>query len=538
MIRNSIARQVLTVIVMVNLVVAVVAGAYLTYSLSVTNSFSQLTSRDMRAAIETQGILSDFKTQVQEWKNVLLRGHDQDQREKYWGQFKEQEASIQKSLDKLLPLVDDAQARDLLERFQTAHQRMGESYREGFQDFVDSGFDHTAGDAAVAGIDREPARLINNATTRIRKLASGEAGRLESSARSNTMLAGAALLIAVVLGTLVTALMINRQVIRPTRLIAGELEKLGDGELGEKPTLQRQDEIGRLAEAARKLHDFLNEIQQTTRTNAADLTTIRDTVGSGARDVAERSEQARQRIDQMATAMNEMASTASEVAQHASNVSTRVDETTSETDRASANITTSVASMNRLSEQVRSTSETVVALAENNKKVSSVMEVIREIADQTNLLALNAAIEAARAGEAGRGFSVVADEVRNLAAKTQEATGEIDGIVSSIASGSDEATEYMKASETVTEECVQQVSEVQQIITDINARMNEIRDATTQVATAAEEQTSTSEDISRNITEVSELADGMSEASEANLKTIPELEAMASSATNLANRIR
>lgn len=538
MIRSSIARQVLTVIILVNLVVAVVAGAYLTYSLSLTNSFSQLASRDMRAAIEAQGVLSDFKTQVQEWKNVLLRGHDQDQREKYWSQFREQEASIQESLDKLLPLVEDAQARDLLERFQTAHQRMGDAYREGFQEFMDSGFDHTAGDAAVAGIDREPARLITNATARIRELATGEAGRLESSARSNTMLAGAALLLAVVLGTIVTAVMINRQVIRPTRLIAGQLETLGDGELGEKPTLQRQDEIGRLAEGTRKLHDFLNEIQQTTRTNAADLTTIRDTVGSGARDVAERSEQARQRIDQMATAMNEMASTASEVAQHASNVSTRVDETTSETDRASANITTSVESMNRLSEQVRSTSETVVALAENNKKVSSVMEVIREIADQTNLLALNAAIEAARAGEAGRGFSVVADEVRNLAAKTQEATGEIDGIVSSIASGSDAATEYMKASETVTEECVQQVSEVQQIITDINARMNEIRDATTQVATAAEEQTSTSEDISRNITEVSELAEAMSEASEANLKTIPELEAMASSATNLANRIR
>ncbi|MFO7786277.1 MAG: methyl-accepting chemotaxis protein [Halospina sp.] len=538
MIRNSIARQVLTVIVMVNLVVAVVAGAYLTYSLSATNSFSQLASRDMRAAIEAQGILSDFKTQVQEWKNVLLRGHDQDQREKYWGQFKEQEASIQESLDRVLPLVEDAQARDLLEQFQRAHQRMGEAYREGFQDFVDSGFDHIAGDAAVAGIDREPARLINDAAARIRELATSEANRLESSARSNTLLAGAALLIAVVLGTIVTALMINRQVIRPTRLIAGELEKLGDGELGEKPTLQRQDEIGRLAEAARKLHDFLNEIQQTTRTNAADLTTIRDTVGSGAQDVAERSEQARQRIDQMATAMNEMASTASEVAQHASNVSTRVDETTSETDRANANITTSVESMKRLSEQVRSTSETVLALAENNKKVSSVMEVIREIADQTNLLALNAAIEAARAGDAGRGFSVVADEVRNLAAKTQEATGEIDGIVNSIASGSDEATEYMKASETVTEECVQQVSEVQQIITDINTRMNEIRDATTQVATAAEEQTSTSEDISRNITEVSELAEAMNEASEANLKTIPELEAMASSATNLANRIR
>ncbi|XOZ33003.1 methyl-accepting chemotaxis protein [Halomonadaceae bacterium KBTZ08] len=538
MIRSSIARQVLVAILVANVAVAVVAGAYLSYSLSVTESFSRLTSQDMRAATEAQSVLADFKTQVQEWKNVLLRGHDQSQRDKYWSDFKEREASIQESLDELLPLVSDAKARDLLQRFQKAHRRMGDSYREGYQSFVDSGFDHTEGDAAVQGIDREPARLINEATERIREVASGEATELATSARSTTLWAGSGLLIAVLLGTFITAFMINRQVIQPTRLIAGQLEKLGEGELGERASLERQDELGRLAEAARKLHDFLNEIQQVTRTNAADLTTIKDTIGSGARDVAERSEQARQRIDQMATAMNEMASTASEVAQHAANVSTRVDETTSETDHANRNIATSVESMNRLSEQVRSTSETVVALAENNKKVSNVMKVIREIADQTNLLALNAAIEAARAGDAGRGFSVVADEVRNLAGKTQEATGEIDEIVNSIASGSDEATEYMKASETVTEECVQQVTEVQRIISDINARMNEVRDETTQVATAAEEQTSTSEEINRNITEVTELAEAMNEASDANLKTIPELESMAASATNLANRIR
>ena len=538
MIRNSIARQVLAVVLMANITVAIVAGAYLAYSLSVADSFSRLTSRDMRAAIEAQTVLSDFKTQVQEWKNVLLRGHDPEQREKYWSQFREQEASIQDSLESLLPLVDDPEARDLLSRFQTAHERMGESYREGFDAFVDSGFDHTAGDAAVQGIDREPAQLISDATSRIREMATKDAVELDQSSHSNTMLAGAILLLTIVVGTIITVLLINRQIIGPTRQIAGQLEKLGDGELGDRPSLKRADEIGWLADAARKLHDFLNEIKQTTQTNSVDLATIKDTISSGAHDVSDRSEQARVRIDQMATSMNEMMSTASEVAQHAAHVSTRVDETTSETDRANTNIQTSVQSMERLSEQVRSTSETVVALAEHNKKVSSVMEVIREIADQTNLLALNAAIEAARAGDAGRGFSVVADEVRNLAAKTQEATGEIDGIVSSIASGSDEATEYMKASEVVTEECVQQVSEIQRIISDINTRMGEIRDATTQVATAAEEQTSTSEEINRNITEVSELAEKMSEASRANLETIPELDAMASSATNLANRIR
>nr|WP_243402343.1 methyl-accepting chemotaxis protein [Tamilnaduibacter salinus] len=438
----------------------------------------------------------------------------------------------------MLPLITDEESKQLLERFAKAHRRMGDAYREGYQRFVDSGFDHTAGDSAVRGIDREPAALINEATQRIAKLSREKANTLESSARSNTMLAGTGLLAAVILGTIVSVVIINRQVIRPTVAISSQLEQLGEGDLGQKSTIHRADELGRLADAARKLHDFLNEIKQTTQTNAADLATIKETITTGAHDIADKSTQAHERIDQMAAAMNEMSSTANEVAQHAASVSTRVDETTSETGLADQNIATSVDSMGRLSEQIRATSETVTTLAESNKKVSSVMEVIREIADQTNLLALNAAIEAARAGDAGRGFSVVADEVRSLAGKTQEATVEIDAIVSSIASGSEQATQYMQTSESVTDDCVQQVSEVQRIVKDINERMSEIREATTQVATAAEEQTSVSEDISQNITEIANLSEDMSQASKSNLKTIPELEAMASTANNLAHRIR
>ncbi|PVY78169.1 methyl-accepting chemotaxis protein [Tamilnaduibacter salinus] len=535
---KSISRQVLLIILLVNIVVAGVAGSYLTYSLRVADDFSEVTSRDIQGALEAQVVLANFKTQVQEWKNVLLRGHNRDDREKYWSQFKDQEAVVQDHVEEMLPLITDEESKQLLERFAKAHRRMGDAYREGYQRFVDSGFDHTAGDSAVRGIDREPAALINEATQRIAKLSREKANTLESSARSNTMLAGTGLLAAVILGTIVSVVIINRQVIRPTVAISSQLEQLGEGDLGQKSTIHRADELGRLADAARKLHDFLNEIKQTTQTNAADLATIKETITTGAHDIADKSTQAHERIDQMAAAMNEMSSTANEVAQHAASVSTRVDETTSETGLADQNIATSVDSMGRLSEQIRATSETVTTLAESNKKVSSVMEVIREIADQTNLLALNAAIEAARAGDAGRGFSVVADEVRSLAGKTQEATVEIDAIVSSIASGSEQATQYMQTSESVTDDCVQQVSEVQRIVKDINERMSEIREATTQVATAAEEQTSVSEDISQNITEIANLSEDMSQASKSNLKTIPELEAMASTANNLAHRIR
>ena len=177
-------------------------------------------------------------------------------------------------------------------------------------------------------------------------------------------------------------------------------------------------------------------------------------------------------------------------------------------------------------------------LAESGQRVGDVMKVIREIADQTNLLALNAAIEAARAGEAGRGFAVVADEVRNLAAKTQEATVEIDEIIANIRSGSQDATEFMQASEVVAQESSDSVEAVRQTLADITQRMASVNDATTQVATAAEEQTSVSEDINRNITEVAEISEAMHKTADDNLRTVPELEAMAHKAQELADRIR
>ena len=133
---------------------------------------------------------------------------------------------------------------------------------------------------------------------------------------------------------------------------------------------------------------------------------------------------------------------------------------------------------------------------------------------------------------------MVADEVRNLAAKTQEATVEIDEIIASIQGGSRDATEYMQASEVVARESSESVDAVRKTLEDITRRMVSVNDATTQVATAAEEQTSVSEDINRNVTEVAEISEAMHSAAEDNLRTVPELEAMASKAKDLAQRIR
>ncbi|WP_203142585.1 methyl-accepting chemotaxis protein [Marinobacter mangrovi] len=535
---RSILNRVLTIIIGANLVIAIVAGLYFSYSLEVKDEFYTLGSRDLGQAMEVQDILSEFKTQVQEWKNTLMRGHKADDRKKYWQQFQDQEDKVQAALKDLLPRLHNDKARDILTRFQAAHQQMGQAYQKGFQAFVDSGFDHKVGDAAVRGIDREPSQLIEKAAMDIRADAVADLNRLEQDVSSRAHTLGAVLLLAILLGTMGCVIVLVRAVIRPTQQLISNIQRLGDGDATQAATLERQDELGKLADAARQLHGFLVETSHQLSRNAGQLEGTRDTIRTNANMVSDRAEDAHLRIDQIATAMNEMSATAQDVARHAATVASEVNETARQTDDADNQIESAVDSMERLVAQIRSSSDTVSKLADDGQKVGKVMEVIREIADQTNLLALNAAIEAARAGEAGRGFAVVADEVRTLASKTQDATVEIDRIIGTIQSGSRDAMEFMRASEVVGQQSSEAVSTVRASLGDIRQRMTQVNDATTQVATAAEEQTSVCEDINRNVAGVAEISEAMSKAAQNNLATIPELESMAGEANRLADRIR
>lgn len=349
----------------------------------------------------------------------------------------------------------------------------------------------------------------------------------------------AGLLIAsIVVGTIVLVLILISGLVRPTQKLTSQIAQLSKGDLSDPVTLERKDELGELATAARSLHSFLSETGTLLGENANQLQSTAGLISQNANNVLNQSDRAHQRIDQIATAMNEMSATAQDVARHAASVATEVHETSEETDRADSQINKAVDSMLRLTDQIRSSAETVNQLASDGRKVGDVMQVIREIADQTNLLALNAAIEAARAGDAGRGFAVVADEVRNLAAKTQDATVEIDQIIAAISGASRDATEFMQASGVVAQESSESVEAVRNTLREINRRMTSVNEATTQVATAAEEQTSVSEEINRNVTEVAEISESMHQAANDNLLTVPKLESMALEARDLAARIQ
>ena len=200
-----------------------------------------------------------------------------------------------------------------------------------------------------------------------------------------------------------------------------------------------------------------------------------------------------------------MNSTAESVAHHAAETAQFTSEATTMSGESLEVVHDAQSSVSSLVEEVEETAHNIQAMSEKTKGISSILNVIGDIADQTNLLALNAAIEAARAGEQGRGFAVVADEVRALASRTQTSTGEIEKALSSLVNGSQSVTNSMDATKETCNKTVESTELVGQRINGLSNHISEINDLSTQIATAAEEQSSVTQEVSRNMASINEM---------------------------------
>lgn len=323
-------------------------------------------------------------------------------------------------------------------------------------------------------------------------------------------------LMVIVMSTLVVILIgfslllgwaLKRMVLLPLGGEPSEMERItkaiAQGDLSLSFSNTSNGVYGELGKMSKGLQEMIGHIRQSSTSLAA---AAEETSTVSYQTSANISRQ-QQDTEQVAAAVNQMAATVQEVSQNTSLAASAAGEANSAAEQGKIVVQQTVNSIGKLADDVSATGRVVQSLADSSTQISSVVEVIQEIADRTNLLALNAAIEAARAGEQGRGFAVVATEVRNLAEQTQHSSQEIVTTVAKLQADAQQAMAAMTNGRQQAELTVGQAQEAELALEQISIAVQTIHDMNTQIATAVEEQSTVTEDISRNLTEIQQVGD-------------------------------
>ncbi|WNC10246.1 methyl-accepting chemotaxis protein [Pseudomonas coleopterorum] len=314
------------------------------------------------------------------------------------------------------------------------------------------------------------------------------------------------MLIVATLLTFLSAWLLTRSIVKPIDQALVAAEAIAEGNLTQPIHAEGHDEAARLLLAMQKMQGKLRDTLQRISGSATQLASAAEELNSVTDEGARGLTQQNNEIEQAATAVNEMTSAVEEVARNAVSTSEASrDATTSASDGRDLVMET-VSAIERMSGDVQSTADLIGHLAAESRDIGKVLDVIRGLADQTNLLALNAAIEAARAGEAGRGFAVVADEVRALAHRTQQSTSEIERMIGSIQGGTEQAVDSMRNSTERAESTLNIAKGAGMALETINGAIVQINERNLVIASAAEEQAQVAREVDRNLVNIRDLS--------------------------------
>ncbi|XXD90451.1 methyl-accepting chemotaxis protein [Pseudomonas sp. Z4-7] len=437
----------------------------------------------------------------------LLTNREPDTQQKTFELFEQRNQQIrtaQSAYEKLISAPEERAAYDqyvqLLNQYRQLEERMKTLSRNNQVDEL----------RTLLGNDLQTnSEAVNAVLARLTDINNKQAEAFNQSAaqQASTAFNWVVTLLVIATGlTLLFAWLLTNSITKPIANALDAAEEIAKGNLTRPIVVDGSDEAGRLLRAMATMQEKLRDTLQRISGSATQLASAAEELNSVTDESARGLTQQNNEIEQAATAVNEMTSAVEEVARNAVSTSEASKNATTSAGDGRDLVQETVSAIERMSADVQSTATLIGNLADESRDIGKVLDVIRGLADQTNLLALNAAIEAARAGEAGRGFAVVADEVRALAHRTQQSTSEIERMIGSIQSGTEQAVDSMRNSTERAESTLNIARGAGMSLDTINTAIVEINERNLVIASAAEEQAQVAREVDRNLVNIRDLS--------------------------------
>lgn len=375
------------------------------------------------------------------------------------------------------------------------------------------------------------------AEVQIATLKTNNASNLSQMEATKEAAYGSAIISLILLVSLITitavgvTFLITRNITRPLGIAVEAAKRIADGDLTVELSSQSNDETGQLLSAMQSMLEGLNGMVHQITAATGQLGTTADQMSLVTQQTSQGAQQQQGETNQLATAMEEMSATVQEVARNATDAAEAAQNADQAANVGKREVNETIGVINNLVDEITAATNVVQELQTETDNIGSVLGVIRGIAEQTNLLALNAAIEAARAGEQGRGFAVVADEVRTLASRTQESTQEIQDMIERLQSGASNAVTSMESSRDMSQSSAEKANSTGDSLTEIVAAVSTITEMNTQIASAAEQQGVVAEEINRNVSSIRDVTGQTADNAQNTAESSAELE-------NLSQQLR